>query len=141
MLWTLGEGPSRGLLRDYEPSDRTFSSTSEGLAVHRDAGHQSAHRPLRGRRGQAAGEGAGAPGGQGAAPAGRLHRNLPPFLFPAHSHFLTRTINTSYTYIDNHSWLGHHVLTDSSKTTLISYCPLTVNNKLLLFLSCSNAHV
>ena len=25
-----GEGPSRGLLRDYEPSDGTFSSTSDG---------------------------------------------------------------------------------------------------------------
>ena len=24
-----GEGPSRGLLRDYEPSDGTFSSTTE----------------------------------------------------------------------------------------------------------------
>ena len=24
-----GEGPSRGLLRDYEPSDGTFSSTSD----------------------------------------------------------------------------------------------------------------
>ena len=28
-----GEGPSRGLLRDYEPSDGTFSSTSEEAVV------------------------------------------------------------------------------------------------------------
>ena len=29
MLTNPGEGPSRGLLRDYEPSDGTFCSTSE----------------------------------------------------------------------------------------------------------------
>ena len=31
----LGEGPGRGLLRDYEPSDGTFSSTSycAGLSI------------------------------------------------------------------------------------------------------------
>ena len=28
-----GEGPSRGLLRDYEPSDGTFSSTIVDAAV------------------------------------------------------------------------------------------------------------
>ena len=30
-----GEGPSRGLLRDCEPSDGTFSSTSVQVAVYR----------------------------------------------------------------------------------------------------------
>ena len=35
-----GEGPSRGLLRDYEPSDGTFSSTNSHLHHRHPAGRK-----------------------------------------------------------------------------------------------------